>query len=454
MHPSSYENMQKCYDRYIRRMGYESRQVVKVIDIGGAEVNGSYRGIFSHPVFQYLTADIATEGVDFPMLDPYQVPLPNESVDIVLSGQMLEHCELFWLAFKEMMRIMKPDGFLFLIAPSSGPIHRYPVDCYRFYPDAFEALAKFANCRLEASWLDERGPWRDLVGVFRKTPLVKDLTPSREIPWVSGLSAWQPSKSADPATEICAGSMDYAEFLRHAHASLNPRGYLEIGIRHGASLVLAKCPAIGIDPLPDINCHLSSNVRIINQTSDDFFDFSHGLDSNFKIDLSFIDGMHLFEFVLRDFMHLERLSPPTGVILIDDIFPNHPLQSSRERQTRVWTGDVWKIKQCLKAWRPDLFLLALDTWPTGTLLVAGLDPGNRSLWDNYNPIVKTFRDRYEVDPPEDVLTRKDAIYPGIPLLEAIFSRLFSMRMAGVASPSDLSNELMVLLAGFSSGDLQ
>ncbi len=64
------------------------------------------------------------------------------------------------------MRVLRPDGLIFLIAPSAGPIHRYPVDCYRFYPDAFSALAKHAGGVLVESWLDERGPWRDLVGVF------------------------------------------------------------------------------------------------------------------------------------------------------------------------------------------------------------------------------------------------------------------------------------------------
>ena len=30
------------------------------------------------------------------------------------------------------------------------------------------------------------------------------------------------------------------------------------------------------------------------------------------------------------------------VVIFDDIFPNHPLQAERDRQTQVWTGDVWK----------------------------------------------------------------------------------------------------------------
>ena len=58
---------------------------------------------------------------------------------------MLEHCEFFWRAFEEVIRVVKDDGFVFLIAPSAGPEHRYPVDCYRFYADAYHALAKYVT---------------------------------------------------------------------------------------------------------------------------------------------------------------------------------------------------------------------------------------------------------------------------------------------------------------------
>ena len=87
----------------------------------------------------------AGPGVDIVLDDPYRLPFGDGEVDVVVSGQMLEHCEFFWLSFGEMLRILKPDGYLFLIVPSAGPIHNYPVDCYRFYPDAMKALAKYTG---------------------------------------------------------------------------------------------------------------------------------------------------------------------------------------------------------------------------------------------------------------------------------------------------------------------
>lgn len=171
MHPSSIENMLECRRRYFPKGREDSGGRLTVLDVGAADVNGSYRDIFGAPRFEYVGADLAAgAGVSVVMTDPDSIPLEDASFDLVVSGQMLEHCPRFWLTFAEMVRVLKPDGLLFLIAPSAGPIHRFPVDCYRFYPDAFRVLATSAGCHLIDMWLDPRGPWRDLVGVFSKQP--------------------------------------------------------------------------------------------------------------------------------------------------------------------------------------------------------------------------------------------------------------------------------------------
>ena len=167
--------MLRCCRNYVTPAFVDGRERVTVLDVGGANVNGSYHDVFVDPKFHYLAADLApAEGVDIVLHDPYHIPVPDGAFDLVISGQTFEHCEFFWLAFQEMVRVVKDNGYVFLIAPSSGPIHRYPVDCYRFYPDSYAALAKYARCHLEACWFDERGPWNDLVGVFRKHFPVED----------------------------------------------------------------------------------------------------------------------------------------------------------------------------------------------------------------------------------------------------------------------------------------
>jgi SAM-dependent methyltransferase len=427
LHASSFENMARCHDRYLGTQAWAGGGERLVVDVGGADVNGGYRPIFDDPRYRYLTVDLAAgEGVDVVLDDPYRLPFADGSVDVVLSGQMLEHCEFFWLTFAEMMRVLKPEGYLFLIAPSAGPIHEYPVDCYRFYPDAYRALAKHAGCHLHEVWLDERGPWRDLVGVFAKHPPTGDAA-SRS---TSAVRALAPTTVA-PGTaeeEATRGEVPYLQVLQTLHDVLQPSLYLEIGVRHGRSLALARGPAIGVDPAPELAEALPAGTRLFPIASDDFFRDLAAQEMPTPPDLAFIDGMHLFEYALRDFMHVERLATPTTLVVIDDIFPSHPAQAERNRRTRVWTGDIWKLASCLAELRPDLLLIPLDTSPTGLLLVAGLDPDNRVLWNRYNPIVRRFS--AEQAPPASVLQRTGVLAADDPRIARVLAALRQCREAG------------------------
>ena len=44
-------------------------------------------------------------------------------------------------------RILRPGGLLYINVPSNGDFHRYPLDCWRFYPDAGVALVRWAGRR-------------------------------------------------------------------------------------------------------------------------------------------------------------------------------------------------------------------------------------------------------------------------------------------------------------------
>lgn len=171
MHLSSYQNMEKLVSRYL-----DPAQRLAVFDIGSYDVNGSYRPLFDKPGWQYRGIDLAAgPNVDVVLDSPYRLPMPSNSADLIVSGQAFEHVEYFWVAWLEQVRVLKPGGMIFLIAPSRGPEHRYPVDCWRFYPDGYTALAKYANlelCEVHTDWEpdpdQESAAWGDTVGVFRK----------------------------------------------------------------------------------------------------------------------------------------------------------------------------------------------------------------------------------------------------------------------------------------------
>lgn len=173
MHLSSYQNMEKLVGRYL-----DPAKSLTVFDVGSYDVNGSYRALFDKPGWQYRGIDLAAgPNVDIVLDSPYRLPMPSNSVDLIVSGQAFEHVEFFWVAWLEQVRVLKPGGMIFLIAPSRGPEHRYPVDCWRFYPDGYTALANYAGLELREVHTDwepdpdqESAAWGDTVGVFVKRP--------------------------------------------------------------------------------------------------------------------------------------------------------------------------------------------------------------------------------------------------------------------------------------------
>jgi len=124
-----------------------SERHLDILDIGSMDVNGSYRSLFSRRSWRYVGADIQSgANVDIVLGDHYRWrQIRSDSYDVVVSGQAFEHIPFFWLTMQEIARVLKPGGLCCIVAPSEGPEHRYPQDCWRFLPDGMRALADFAG---------------------------------------------------------------------------------------------------------------------------------------------------------------------------------------------------------------------------------------------------------------------------------------------------------------------
>lgn len=81
----------------------------------------------------------------------------------------------------EISRVLKDDGICCIIAPSSGNEHKYPVDCWRFYPDGFKSLTKYTGLnklQVYTQWDKENYPdynpvWKDSVLICKKPKMKK-----------------------------------------------------------------------------------------------------------------------------------------------------------------------------------------------------------------------------------------------------------------------------------------
>ena len=207
--------------------------------------------------------------------------------------------------------------------------------------------------------------------------------------------------------------MLYRPFLTRVHELLRPSRYLEIGVREGFSLAIARCPAVGIDPFFQLQAELDNQVALFRTTSDEYFSRPDPLavTGGEPFELSFIDGLHLFEFAFRDFINAERHSSPRGVIIFDDVLPRSVAEAARERHTVAWTGDVYPMLAVLAHYRPELIVLPVATQPTGLLLVLGLDPTNTVLSDHYDEIMAGYRHADPQPVPEELFDRQLMLRP-------------------------------------------
>lgn len=240
--------------------------------------------------------------------------------------------------------------------------------------------------------------------------------------------------------------MHYLEFLRGVHDRLQPETYLELGLRNGDSLALSRCRSVGVDPFYSLTAQLDGDFTVLRTTSDDFFAQGDPLRTTHgrAFDLTFIDGLHLFEYALRDFIHTERHSQRGSVIVFDDVLPRSSDEAARERHTQFWTGDVYKIAEVLARYRPDLLALTVDSEPTGMLVIMGLDPANSTLAENYEQVLTDFRTPDPQVVPEPVLRREQAVDPNRVLASGVWPLLRSARSGPV--PADFGALLRAALA--------
>jgi SAM-dependent methyltransferase len=161
MHESSYQRMAKFGELVKTRC---AGREIRVLDVGSQDVNGTYKDFFSFEGVEYVGLDAeAGPNVDLVPRDPYDwTELEDDSFDVIVSGQALEHVEFPWLTMEQIARKLKPGGIACLIAPSRGSEHRYPVDCYRYLPDGMRALAKWSGLTvLETGLVDKTRRFKD-----------------------------------------------------------------------------------------------------------------------------------------------------------------------------------------------------------------------------------------------------------------------------------------------------
>ncbi|MBO6625123.1 MAG: hypothetical protein JJ938_09605 [Roseicyclus sp.] len=193
--------------------------------------------------------------------------------------------------------------------------------------------------------------------------------------------------------------VSYLRVLSEIEARRNVERYLEIGSRSGDSVSRVTCSFMAVDPEFAIRADVfnkSEAMMFFQQTSDDFFASGVLGRLGWVPDLTFVDGMHLFEYALRDFMNAEKAMGRDGMICLHDICPFDYEMTTRDLsrfdQLTAWTGDVWKVVMALLDLRPDLTVDIVAARRTGLACISNLDPENRVLEREYDALLKRYKD--------------------------------------------------------------
>jgi SAM-dependent methyltransferase len=169
MHATAEQNARRFFNTYVNNKNgnfLEIGSYLSSFNIRSLAPNGS----------NYVGVDLgAGPGVDIVLTDPYVLPFDDNSFDFVVSSSCFEHSEFFWLTYMEVMRVLKPSGLFYLNAPSNGDFHRFPVDCWRFFPDSGNALSNWSrrngmNTAVLEQYTSGSGTdiWCDYVSIFIK----------------------------------------------------------------------------------------------------------------------------------------------------------------------------------------------------------------------------------------------------------------------------------------------
>lgn len=142
-------------ERFVRRASQSVPPGSRVLDAGAGDAQ--YRELFAQ--HQYESADF--QQVDKPyhdntyVCDLAKIPVESSRYDLVLMTQVLEHLPEPFDVLRELRRVLRPDGTLYLSCPLYFEEHEKPYDFYRFTTYGLRHLLGKAGFHVvEIAWLE------------------------------------------------------------------------------------------------------------------------------------------------------------------------------------------------------------------------------------------------------------------------------------------------------------
>jgi SAM-dependent methyltransferase len=117
----------------------------KILDFGCGEM--PYRPFFKEQSAEYIGIDIGdspekNSNINTIIRQGEALPYPDGYFDAAISTQVFEHLEDVEFYAKELGRVLKKDGQMFVSAPFVWDFHPYPKDYWRISEDGYRKIFK------------------------------------------------------------------------------------------------------------------------------------------------------------------------------------------------------------------------------------------------------------------------------------------------------------------------
>ena len=169
-------------NKFIEEVSKKVDNNLSILDVGAGPCK--YRHFFSHCNYKahdfskYEGEEFAYGELDY-ISDITNIPVENNSFDVILCTEVLEHVPKPDLAIGEFTRILKSNGLLVLTAPLGSSIHMAPYHYYGgFSPFWYKHFLAENNFTVES--IEKNGRFFKLYGQESQRFLAM-LTPHRKL---------------------------------------------------------------------------------------------------------------------------------------------------------------------------------------------------------------------------------------------------------------------------------
>jgi SAM-dependent methyltransferase len=157
-------------EQFLQAASIDIQPSSRLLNAGAGE--GQYKAFFES--CRYESTDITTgfSSADHRLSylsDLHHMPIQDNTYDVIVNNQVLEHVEFPQRVINEFYRVLRPGGQLILTAPQAWGIHMAPHHYYNFTRYGLESL--FNNADLEIKSISPLGGvfW-NLAKIISKLP--------------------------------------------------------------------------------------------------------------------------------------------------------------------------------------------------------------------------------------------------------------------------------------------